>query len=170
MFSNFIIVSLSYNNQVKQRVNVKKLKLKIKNKSNLLKLLVCPLILFSLSLQAQSEAPAAGSTTTEADASVLEVAKRNQEMGINYPDVDFVICKSKGSVRTLRYSFSKSEAQCNAFYNKGAGDKKVAYGKNSKTCRDVINNIRYNLEKDSWKCRGVTNAVIHEGDPAGSGI
>ena len=113
---------------------------------------------------------AAAPAKVEADASVLEVTRLNQENKIDYPLSDYVMCKSKNVVRTLRYTFNPADAQCATLYTKAGSDQKVAYGKNTKTCRDVMNNIRYNLEKAGWKCRDISNAKIHEGDPAGGSL
>lgn len=69
----------------------------------------------------------------------------------------YVICKNKGTVRTLRVEIGGGErGVCETVYTKGGIDRSVGSAQNSASCMTIMNNIKANLEAAAWTCKDVT--------------
>lgn len=75
-------------------------------------------------------------------------------------DVDsYVLCRNEGLVRTIRMDVTKGEG-CKAIYTKSGKDAQVGQGRNPDSCKQILNQIRQTLEKNSWTCKDVSKANI----------
>lgn len=66
----------------------------------------------------------------------------------------FIMCKNQKNVRTIRVEHDKGEDQCVTFYTKAGVDREVGRGQSMVGCLKIIDNIKTNLEKANWKCKG----------------
>lgn len=67
----------------------------------------------------------------------------------------FFLCKNQKNVRTIRVEKSTSaDSQCIAFYTKAGVDREVGRAQSIMSCLKIIDNIKGNLEKANWKCKG----------------
>lgn len=75
------------------------------------------------------------------------------------PNTTYLMCKNKNVVRTVRV-LKKEGGGCQTAYTKEGVDQVVSESQWSKGCEKVLNNIRVNLEKASWKCKDISDARI----------
>jgi hypothetical protein len=102
-------------------------------------------LIFAFSAAAQAEEASSSSSQSQAT-----------------PDAQnptYMICKLKGSVRTLRVH-KKDGGGCQTTYTKEGVDKVVSEAWATKSCEKVLLNIRDNLEKASWKCKDISEARV----------
>ena len=74
-------------------------------------------------------------------------------------DPTYLICKLRGSVRTLRVERKKG-GPCITTYTKEGVDKVVGESWVSNRCSKVLLNIRDNLQKGNWKCKDISEARV----------
>ena len=74
--------------------------------------------------------------------------------------VDYVLCKNKKIVRTIR--IEKQGSECNVIYTKAGQDRDVGGGKNFGSCEKIVENIKGNLQKAGWDCKDIAAASITE--------
>lgn len=82
-------------------------------------------------------------------------------LSINAETVGYIICKSKGNVRTIRNDVD-TQGVCHTSYSKDGRGKEQGMAKSRESCDKVLNNIRDNLIKSNWKCRDVDAASFSE--------
>jgi hypothetical protein len=70
----------------------------------------------------------------------------------------YFICKSKGSVRTVRVELDE-QGVCHTFYSKNGIDKAIGSGRNKESCQHFSDNVIRNLENSGWKCREAAQAT-----------
>ena len=75
-------------------------------------------------------------------------------------DTDYILCKNKKVVRTIR--IEKAGDECKTIYTKAGQDKDVGGGKFAGSCDKIVENIKGNLEKAGWTCKPVAAAGITE--------
>lgn len=75
--------------------------------------------------------------------------------------VAYVLCRNRSTVRTIRVEFDDKTKLFVTTYTKNGLDKVVGKAQNKASCTNVLENIRGNLEKASWKCKDVNNADVH---------
>ena len=71
----------------------------------------------------------------------------------------YLMCKNKSVVRTVRVSV-KGNGGCMTTYTKDGIDKIVNESWAADRCGKVLNNIRENLEKASWKCKDISDSRV----------
>lgn len=71
----------------------------------------------------------------------------------------YLMCKNKTVVRTVRIS-KKSSGGCQTTYTKEGIDQIVSESWIQDRCEKVLNNIKENLEKASWKCKDISDARV----------
>lgn len=76
------------------------------------------------------------------------------------PKSTYVMCRSQKSVRTLRVL--ESESGCRAIYTKQGIDKLVGEGRFSRSCLQVMSNIKNNLENAKWRCKDVSASAVFD--------
>jgi len=74
-------------------------------------------------------------------------------------DPTYLICKLRGSVRTLRVE-KKKGGPCITTYTKEGVDQQVSESWLNNRCSKVLLNIRDNLEKGNWKCKDISEARV----------
>lgn len=73
----------------------------------------------------------------------------------------YILCRNKKIVRTLRAIPPKSEADnCTAIYTKNGTDREVGSGRLFTSCVNIITNIKTNLEKAGWTCKDISTSKI----------
>ncbi|MEK6555104.1 MAG: hypothetical protein AABZ31_07690 [Bdellovibrionota bacterium] len=92
--------------------------------------------------------------------SVLLSLVLQAEAAIAQNDMDYVMCKNKKIVRTIRVE--KAGDECKTIYTKAGLDKDVGGGKFAGSCDKIVENIKGNLEKAGWTCKPVAAAGITE--------
>lgn len=116
----------------------------------MIRLMAAVILVGSLSSVGFAEEQTVPSTTTEA-------SKPSTESSEKAPT--YLICKSKGIVRTLRAQ-KKPSGACVATYTKSGVDQIVGRSSDMDTCTKVLTNIRENLEKGNWKCKDISEARV----------
>ena len=71
-----------------------------------------------------------------------------------------VLCKFDKTVRTLR--IHKASDKCETVYTKQGVDQVIGSGQNPDSCRDILANVRKNLEEAKWSCREIQNSQVHD--------
>lgn len=99
---------------------------------------------FPLAVTAQGSASAQQAVTSAAPAA---------------KDPTYMICKLRGTVRTLRVERKKG-GPCITTYTKEGVDKVVGESWVSDRCSKILINIRDNLEKGNWKCKDISQARV----------
>ncbi|OFZ17751.1 MAG: hypothetical protein A2Z20_02640 [Bdellovibrionales bacterium RBG_16_40_8] len=92
----------------------------------------------------------------QVDAAVGQMSEKKN----NESSSDYVLCKNLKAVRTIRIENDADAKQCVALYTKLGVDKEVGRAQNILSCRNIIGNIKGNLEKASWKCKELDNYNI----------
>jgi hypothetical protein len=76
----------------------------------------------------------------------------------------FVMCKNKDIVRTIRVEETKAEDySCETIYTKAGTDRIVGQAKSTYSCTSVLNNIKENLVGAGWSCKEVPGARVTAG-------
>lgn len=71
-----------------------------------------------------------------------------------------IMCKNQKNVRTIRVEQDKEDHQCIAVYTKAGIDREVGRAQSLTSCLRIIDNIKGNLEKANWKCKGHDKASM----------
>lgn len=77
------------------------------------------------------------------------------------PSINYVLCKLKGNVRTVRIDVDDQKT-CHTIYSKAGVEKEIGSGRNKGSCDHFLDNVRINLEKSNWKCHDITSATVSE--------
>jgi hypothetical protein len=90
-----------------------------------------------------------------------EEASKPAEAAVATVDANttYLMCKNKADVRTVRVS-KKNNGGCLTTYTKQGVDKIVNESWAPDRCEKVLNNIRTNLEKASWKCKDISDSRV----------
>ncbi len=77
--------------------------------------------------------------------------------------LDYVMCKNRDIVRTIRIEWSEDQEKCLTKYTKAGVDRVVGTGVNTESCKAFLDNVKGNLEEASWRCRDISsNAIIKD--------
>lgn len=71
-------------------------------------------------------------------------------------EAPYVLCRHSKMIRTIRVTQSKEKGPCETLYTKLGVDRKVGYGIHLTSCRQIVDNIRRNLEVADWQCKDIT--------------
>ncbi len=75
--------------------------------------------------------------------------------------MQYVMCKSQKTVRTIRITPEKGEPQdCQVTYSKSGVDEIVGQSRNLSSCKSILKNIQENLESSKWSCKEVGSAKV----------
>ncbi len=73
---------------------------------------------------------------------------------------NFLICRNQKNLRIVRIEKEAAGPHCVAKYAKSGISKEVGRALNINSCIKIMENIKINLEKSSWKCKETTNTTI----------
>jgi hypothetical protein len=73
---------------------------------------------------------------------------------------NIVLCRNQNTVRIIRVEKEEGGPHCVARYSKSGSEKEVGRALNFDNCVKIMQNIKINLEKSSWKCKEATNTTI----------
>lgn len=68
---------------------------------------------------------------------------------------DLILCKNQKTVRTIRVEVDQAKSYCKTIYTKSGVDSIVGSGQYSKSCEQIADNVKKNLETANWDCREV---------------
>ena len=71
-------------------------------------------------------------------------------------EAPYVLCRHSKMIRTIRVKQSGEKGLCETLYTKSGVDRKVGYGIHLTSCRQIVDNIRRNLEVADWQCKDIT--------------
>jgi hypothetical protein len=74
----------------------------------------------------------------------------------------YILCKKGSATRTVRVKVESS--RCITTYTKSGLDEEVGRSTAPDRCFQVLDNIRTNLEKGSWKCRDISSARVSQSE------
>lgn len=79
-------------------------------------------------------------------------------------DEKMAYCRTGKTVRMVRVVAMSQGTGCNTVYSKGGKENTVGSASNWKSCHEIFENIKRNLEKADWKCRVIESADIVSAD------
>jgi hypothetical protein len=80
--------------------------------------------------------------------------------GLDQKASAFVLCKNQKSVRTIRVMPDSDQSNCTITYGKNGVEEIVGANRSLKTCKSILQSIRYNLQSSSWNCREISSATV----------
>ncbi len=80
-----------------------------------------------------------------------------QEQDKEGVDSIYLICRLDRMIRTIRVNQKENHTRCHTLYTKLGVDRTVGTGIHVHSCQQFAQNIKKNLEDNSWKCRDITS-------------
>ncbi|MBT4761449.1 MAG: hypothetical protein HOO06_07100 [Bdellovibrionaceae bacterium] len=76
----------------------------------------------------------------------------------------YVICKNKKFVRTIRVEKQDDKGQCITKYTKAGIDRVIGSGIRMNSCQNFLKNVKGNLERANWSCREISKVQMSTPD------
>lgn len=107
--------------------------------------------------ESQKPVPPTGGAAPASASAIKPVAGAIKAESIAKPQ--YWICRNAADVRTLRIE-SDNSGVCRARYTKDGVERTVSQTRSSRSCLQIFDNIRRNLEAGNYKCKDISSSRI----------